>query len=95
MQEAGKELLIGAVGLVTSAEIAKEAVQEKKDGKVPVQGENGNRTRADMVLVARQFLREPEFVLNVADELGVDVRAPSQYLRGPVSARTKKLSTVP
>ncbi|KAK3949262.1 hypothetical protein QBC32DRAFT_349536 [Pseudoneurospora amorphoporcata] len=95
VQETGKKLLIGAVGLVTTAEIAKEAVQEKKDGKVPVQGENGSRTRADMVLVARQFLREPEFVLNVADDLGVDVRGPQQYFRGPISQRPKKLTTIP
>lgn len=95
VQEAGKELLIGAVGMVTTAEIAKEAVQEKKDGKVPVQGSNGSRTRADMVLVARQFLREPEFVLTVADDLGLDVKGPLQYLRAPVSQRPKKLTTVP
>ncbi|KAK3489466.1 NADPH dehydrogenase [Neurospora hispaniola] len=95
VHEAGKQLLVGAVGLVTSAEIAKETVQEKEDGRVTIQRENGAKTRADMVLVARQFLKEPEFVLTVADELGVDVKAPVQYLRGPLSSRPKKLTTVP
>ena len=36
---------------------------------------------ADVVLVARQFMREPEWVLKVAWKLGVDVAWPSQFLR--------------
>ncbi|CAK7264563.1 NADH-dependent flavin oxidoreductase [Sporothrix epigloea] len=66
---AADELLFGAVGLVTTAELAKEAVQ--KDGSVG----------ADLVLVARQFLREPEFVQRVAHQLGVPIKWPLQYLR--------------
>ncbi|CAO2650255.1 Nn.00g015470.m01.CDS01 [Neocucurbitaria sp. VM-36] len=90
-------LFIGAVGLITEAEqardiveeggaailkngdagIAKEAqaavaVTEKKDGKEPL---------ADVILVARQFMREPEWVLRVAWQLGLDVAWPNQFLR--------------
>ncbi|KAF3358233.1 hypothetical protein VdG1_03010 [Verticillium dahliae VDG1] len=40
-------------------------------------------TQADVVLVARQFLREPNFVLNIARELDVDVKWANQYHRAP------------
>jgi 2,4-dienoyl-CoA reductase-like NADH-dependent reductase (Old Yellow Enzyme family) len=36
---------------------------------------------ADVVLVARQFMREPEWVLRVAWQLGLDVAWPNQFLR--------------
>jgi len=45
---------------------------DAKDGKQPM---------ADVILVARQFLREPEWVLKVAWKLGVDVWWPSQFTR--------------
>lgn len=67
----GKKLAIGAVGMITNAEIARDVVQE--DGRI----------KADLALVARQFLREPEFVLKVAAELGVKVQRPLQYSRAP------------
>lgn len=59
------------------SEIAKEAqaaiaVTEVKDGNEPL---------ADVILVARQFMREPEWVLRVAWQLGVDVAWPNQFLR--------------
>jgi 2,4-dienoyl-CoA reductase-like NADH-dependent reductase (Old Yellow Enzyme family) len=37
----------------------------------------GKEPQADVVLVARQFLREPDWVLRVAWTLGVDVWWPS------------------
>jgi 2,4-dienoyl-CoA reductase-like NADH-dependent reductase (Old Yellow Enzyme family) len=78
-----KELLIGAVGMITEAETAKEIVEKgKRDGLVEIEDENGGIAKADVVLVARQFLREPEWVLRVAYRLGIKVQWPSQYGRG-------------
>lgn len=78
-----KELLIGAVGMITEAEAAKEIVEKRKgDGIVEIEDENGGIAKADVVLVARQFLREPEWVLRVAYRLGIKVQWASQYSRG-------------
>ncbi|KAK1755059.1 NADPH dehydrogenase [Echria macrotheca] len=78
LREAGKgkntAMLVGAVGLVTTPEIARDVVQEDDEN-------DGTKAPADVVFVARQFLREPEFVLRAADKLGVKVRWPVQYLR--------------
>ncbi|RDW85143.1 NADH-dependent flavin oxidoreductase-like protein [Coleophoma cylindrospora] len=74
-------LLIGAVGLITEAEAAKEIVQEK-EGTVQMTDEQGGLADANIVLVARQFLREPEWVFRVAYRLGVEVKWPIQYHRG-------------
>ncbi|KAK4192811.1 putative NADPH dehydrogenase [Podospora australis] len=89
----GKKMLIGAVGMISNAEMAKSVVQDGKlvgtggggaiETTVEVDSEHGTKAKADLVLVARQFLREPEFVLKVANELGVKVRLPAQYLRAP------------
>ena len=85
--------------MVTSAEMARSVVQE--DGTVVNGDANGTveidtgaglgKTKADLVLVARQFLREPEFVLKVAHELGVKVAWASQYARAPFPKRERKL----
>jgi 2,4-dienoyl-CoA reductase-like NADH-dependent reductase (Old Yellow Enzyme family) len=56
----------GAVGLITTARQAEKILQEDK---------------ADLVLLAREFLRNPYFPLHAARELGVDVTWPVQYLR--------------
>lgn len=87
----GKELLVGAVGLITKAERAKEIVQTPWDGadikeeadaaKAITQNGDGTDPKADVILVGRQFLREPEWVLRVAWHLGVDVAWPSQFDR--------------
>jgi 2,4-dienoyl-CoA reductase-like NADH-dependent reductase (Old Yellow Enzyme family) len=78
-----KDLLIGAVGMITEAEAAKQIVEKGKgDGLVEIEDENGGIAKADIVLVARQFLREPEWVLRVAYRLGITVQWPSQYSRG-------------
>lgn len=97
LNKQGKKLLIGAVGMINTAEMARNVVQN--DGKlsgekaetIEVDAEHGTTAKADLVLVARQFLREPEFVLKVAAELGVDVRSPAQYLRAPYRRKTQKL----
>ena len=80
-----KDLLIGAVGMITEAEAARSIVQNGKEGPrdpVEIESERGQKTKADVVLVARQFLREPEWVFRVAYRLGVEVQWPVQYLRG-------------
>ncbi|KAM7219171.1 putative nadph dehydrogenase [Rhypophila decipiens] len=83
LRKAGKleKMIIGGVGMITNAEMARDVVQTG-EGRTP---------KADLVLVARQFLREPEFVLRAADELGVKVAWPSQYARAPFPRREKKL----
>jgi 2,4-dienoyl-CoA reductase-like NADH-dependent reductase (Old Yellow Enzyme family) len=56
----------GTVGLITSGEQAEAALQ---DGV------------ADVVLMGRQFLREPSFALRAAAELGAELAWPGQYER--------------
>lgn len=95
LKKAGKKMLIGAVGLITTAEMARDIVQNTSlytVGEDPEKGscvnsmggsseENEDRSKADVVLLARQFLREPEFVLRVARHLGIQVKWPNQYMR--------------
>lgn len=59
-------ILTGAVGFITTARQAESILQEGK---------------ADLVFLAREFLRNPYFPLNAAKELGVDATWPVQYLR--------------
>jgi 2,4-dienoyl-CoA reductase-like NADH-dependent reductase (Old Yellow Enzyme family) len=85
------KLLIGAVGLITAAEQARNIVEqasndnyiqeEAESAKEMTDTKDGKQPMADVVLVARQFLREPEWVLKVAWKLGVDVWLPSQFMR--------------
>jgi len=56
----------GAVGLITTAEQAEEIV---------------NSGKADMVLLAREFLRDPYFALHASKSLGGALRPPAQYGR--------------
>ncbi|OTB03097.1 hypothetical protein M426DRAFT_322125 [Hypoxylon sp. CI-4A] len=89
LKKEGLNLLIGAVGMITNAEMARSIVQEDKPvaqgvtahDSVEVAEESGQITQADVVLVARQYMREPEFPLRVAQQLGVDVKWPNQYMR--------------
>ncbi len=60
------EIATAAVGLITDAEQANAIV---------AQGQ------ADMVLLAREALRDPYFPLHAARALGVDIAWPKQYLR--------------
>jgi 2,4-dienoyl-CoA reductase-like NADH-dependent reductase (Old Yellow Enzyme family) len=59
-------LLTGAVGLISTAAQADAILREDK---------------ADVVLLAREFLRQPYWPLHVANELGFPVSWPAQYLR--------------
>ena len=87
VRNAGLQLRIGAVGLITQAEQARtivemtlsEALQSEASAAQHVTDAKGQEPMADVVLVGRQFLREPEWVLKVAWQLGVDVAWPSQF----------------
>ncbi|KAK4494682.1 hypothetical protein PRZ48_014038 [Zasmidium cellare] len=87
VRDEGNNLLIGAVGLITEAEQARDIVEEptiKEEAdavKKMTEPGNGKEPMADIVLVARQFMREPEWVLRVAAQLDLDVAWPSQFLR--------------
>lgn len=97
LRASGSQILIGAVGLITEAEQARGIVEGSISGapnenESTIKGEaeaakaitevNGSgEPMADAVLVARQFMREPEWVLKVAHQLGVDVAWPSQFDR--------------
>lgn len=70
-------LQIGCVGLITEADAAKEALEQ--DGAFDVTDEQNKPSKADVVLIGRQFLREPEWVLRIAQDLGVSVKWPQQY----------------
>ncbi len=59
-------IMTGAVGFITTAGQAESILQEGK---------------ADLVLLAREMLRNPYFALKAARELGEDVPWPVQYLR--------------
>lgn len=83
----GKNLLVGAVGLITEAEQARDlvedaSIQEEAEAvKKMTEAGRDKDPMADIVLVARQFMREPEWVLRVAWQLGLDIAWPSQFLR--------------
>jgi 2,4-dienoyl-CoA reductase-like NADH-dependent reductase (Old Yellow Enzyme family) len=69
-------LLVGAVGLITEAEQARDLVQAKgNDGT----GIKDAEPVADVVLAARQFLREPEWVMKVGKTLGVELAWANQF----------------
>ena len=55
-----------AVGMITEAEQAEAIVREGK---------------ADLVLLAREFLRDPYWPIRAAKKLGVAAKVPNQYLR--------------
>lgn len=59
-------ILTGAVGLITTAEEAEMIIAENK---------------ADLVLLARELLRDPYFPLRAAHTLNSDVKWPDQYER--------------
>lgn len=90
----GSDLLIAAVGLITTGEFARSVVQDGKvvgpeSETIEVEGEHGQTVKADLVQAARQFLREPEWVLNVAHELNVPVKLANQYSRAPRRSATR------
>lgn len=62
----GADVLTGAVGLITEAKQANDIIETGQ---------------ADLVLLAREMLRDPHFPLRAAHELGVDIKWPNQYDR--------------
>jgi 2,4-dienoyl-CoA reductase-like NADH-dependent reductase (Old Yellow Enzyme family) len=68
----------GAVGLITKPEQAEQVI---------------GAGQADMVLLAREFLRDPYFALNAAHALGAEIEPPLQYLRAfpPPEPRAKRV----
>lgn len=56
----------GAVGLITTSQEAESIIADD---------------RADLVFMAREFLRDPYFPLRAAQELGEDMDWPDQYVR--------------
>jgi 2,4-dienoyl-CoA reductase-like NADH-dependent reductase (Old Yellow Enzyme family) len=87
VKEEGLQLLIGAVGLITEANQARdlvevnESIEQEAATAKRVTDAKGKVPMADVVLIARQFMREPEWVLRIAHQLGVDVAWPSQFHR--------------
>ncbi|KAK7418217.1 protein disulfide-isomerase precursor [Neonectria magnoliae] len=73
----GLDLLIAAVGVITESQFAKSVVQEDQEPS------------ADLVQAARQFLREPNWVLKVAHELDVPVQWAHQYHRAPPKPKSR------
>ncbi len=61
------EIPTGAVGLITTGIQAEEILKNN---------------RADMILLARELLRNPYWPYTAAKELGVEIKAPKQYERG-------------
>lgn len=59
-------IMTGAVGLITTTEQAESILTNE---------------RADLIIMARQLLREPYFPLHAAHDLGVDIPWPPQYDR--------------
>ncbi|KAI8664151.1 Oxidored-FMN domain-containing protein [Fusarium keratoplasticum] len=69
LREERLDLLVAAMGFIHTPQTAHDVVQlDKEDG-----------VQADLAFVGRQFLKEPEFVLKTAQELGVEIQWPYQY----------------
>ena len=62
-------ILTAAVGMITTPQQAEKVLEEQK---------------ADLIIMARQLLREPYFPLHAAKELGVDLPWPLQYERAKI-----------
>ena len=70
------QVATGAVGQITEAKQADAIVREGQ---------------ADLVLLARQMLRDPYWALHAADELGAEVTWPAQYLRAaPAGSKARE-----
>jgi len=64
VKRAHPDIAVGAVGMITTPEQANDVVA---------------KGQADVTLLAREFLRNPHFVLRAASELGVAVKPAAQY----------------
>jgi 2,4-dienoyl-CoA reductase-like NADH-dependent reductase (Old Yellow Enzyme family) len=68
-------MMTGAVGMIATAAEASAILSQEK---------------ADVVIMARQFLRDPYFPLHVAQELGFPASWPEQYLRAAAPGTPKR-----
>lgn len=59
-------MMTAAVGLITTSQQSEEILKNQQ---------------ADLIVLARQLLRDPYFPLHAAKELGVDIQWPVQYDR--------------
>ena len=80
LAESGKKLLVGTVGEITGAKQAHDLVQDLPTG-----------AQADLILVGRAFLRDPSWVMTVAEELGVDAAWPTQIARPQIVKSTPRI----
>ena len=64
--KAGSGILTGAVGLITEAAQAEDILQKQQ---------------ADLIFMAREFLRDPYFPLHAAEQLEDNIEWPVQYAR--------------
>ncbi|KAL4802970.1 NADH oxidase [Aspergillus unguis] len=71
LKAADSKLLVGTVGLITQAKQARDLVQGGPTGGSGV----------DIISIGRQFLKEPDWVLKVGEDLGVDITWPEQLQR--------------
>ncbi len=62
----GADVLTGALGMITDAAQAEQILTEGK---------------ADLVILARQLLRDPYWPRRALAELGADPQWPAQYIR--------------
>lgn len=81
IRKAGQKTLVGAVGLITEPEAAGHIVEGAQDAPATEELLAGKEPKADAVLLARQFLREPEWVFSAAKKLSVPVSVPGQFGR--------------
>ncbi|PLN80631.1 FMN-linked oxidoreductase [Aspergillus taichungensis] len=81
LRAAGRSTRIGAVGFITGADQARGLVEGSDDAERAAATVAGADPAADVVLLGRQFLREPEWVMLTAQRLGVKVGSPKQFWR--------------
>lgn len=82
IRAAGQKTLVGAVGLIKEADAARDLVQGADEAHAAETMLSGKEPKADAVLMARQFLREPEWVFTAAKKLGVEISVTRQFARG-------------
>jgi 2,4-dienoyl-CoA reductase-like NADH-dependent reductase (Old Yellow Enzyme family) len=97
------KLLTSAVGMITEAEEARDIVEqpaiiaqleivihkEAEAAKELNDAKDSKQPMADVFLVTRLFLREPDWVLKVAWKLGVDVWWPNKFTRVPPQLQSR------
>jgi 2,4-dienoyl-CoA reductase-like NADH-dependent reductase (Old Yellow Enzyme family) len=83
IRQAGQKTLVGAVGLITEAKAASQLVQgsDLDEARTAESMVSGSNAQADAVLLARQFLRQADWVYHAAKTLGVKITVPKQLGR--------------